>query len=215
MTIPSSVGCCAIPCMLFLPLHYVIMVKIQLVLALLPVSPHEYWIIVNTDNATSQQVLLAERGRDPTLCACARRTWLLLALYRFELVIEHKAGADLVLAETEGIPQRFTITGVKKWLGHVIWWRFFQVLTLYVLDFILEKHAVRKIFMFFALYLRGYSISHHHRLMDTYRCALVHGTWCSIASHVNLYLQFCHRHSVNVFGPTVYDLCFCCLSVIG
>ena len=37
----------------------------------------DFTIIVNTDNAASQQVLEAGRGRDPILCACPRQIWLL------------------------------------------------------------------------------------------------------------------------------------------
>ena len=52
---------------------------------LLPTKPHEYTIIINTDNIASQQVLESGKGRDPILCACARQLWLLAANNNFEL----------------------------------------------------------------------------------------------------------------------------------
>ena len=67
--------------------------------ALLPPSPQECLVIVNTDNETSQQVLQTGRSKDSFLCACARQIWLIPAKLNFELEIHHKAGKDLVLAD--------------------------------------------------------------------------------------------------------------------
>ena len=38
-------------------------------------------------------------GRDPMLCACAREVWLFAAQNCTEVVIRHKPGADLILAD--------------------------------------------------------------------------------------------------------------------
>ena len=66
---------------------------------LLPPLPHNFIIKVNTDNMPSQQVLESGRGKDPILCACARQLWLLAAKFNFELLILHKPGKDLLLAD--------------------------------------------------------------------------------------------------------------------
>ena len=64
----------------------------------LPPSPHEFLVIVNTDE-TSQQVLQTCNGRDVFLCACTHQIWLIAATFNFELGINHKAGKDLVLTD--------------------------------------------------------------------------------------------------------------------
>ena len=66
---------------------------------LLPNNPHEYNILINTDNMASQHLT---PGRDvtPTLCACSRQLWLLAAKFNFDLKIVHKPGKDLILADS-------------------------------------------------------------------------------------------------------------------
>ena len=46
---------------------------------LAPDHPENYKIVINTDNAASQQVLTSGSGKDPTLTACARELWLFAA----------------------------------------------------------------------------------------------------------------------------------------
>ena len=75
---------------------------INLVIAmrtLAPDNPHEYHIIINTDNSASQQVLDSGAGRDPILTACAREIWLYAASNSCEVTVMHKPGKDLVLAD--------------------------------------------------------------------------------------------------------------------
>ena len=67
--------------------------------ALAPINPHEYVIYINTDNSASQSVLETGTGRDPMLCACAREVWLFAAQKSTEIVIRHKPGVELVLAD--------------------------------------------------------------------------------------------------------------------
>ena len=66
---------------------------------LAPASPQNYKIVINTDNAASQQVLSSGAGRDPVLTACAREIWLFAASTACEIVVLHKPGRDLVLAD--------------------------------------------------------------------------------------------------------------------
>ena len=66
---------------------------------LFPPNPHEYAIVINTDNSTSQQVLSSGAGRDPFLCACAREIWLFAATRNTEVIVRHKPGKDLILAD--------------------------------------------------------------------------------------------------------------------
>ena len=75
---------------------------INLVVALRHLAPeqaHKYKIVINTDNAASQQVLSSGAGRDSVLTACARELWLYAAKRSCEIVILHKPGRDLVLAD--------------------------------------------------------------------------------------------------------------------
>ena len=62
---------------------------INLVTALRNLAPpkaHEYSIIINTDNMTSQQAFSSGAGRDPVICACARQIWLIAAELSTEVV---------------------------------------------------------------------------------------------------------------------------------
>ena len=75
---------------------------INLVIAmrsLAPPTPSDYKIIINTDNAASQQVLSSGSGKDPVLTACARELWLFAACNSCEVQVLHKPGKDLVLAD--------------------------------------------------------------------------------------------------------------------
>ena len=104
---------------------------------LLPQNPHEFCITVNTDKETSQQVLEAGRGRDPLLCACARQVWLLSTLYNFELIIKHKAGTELILADALS-RRSFSENIANKALDlteHMNLKEVFPTLTLAILDF--------------------------------------------------------------------------------
>ena len=56
-------------------------------------------LAVNTDNMTSQQVLSLGAGRDPIICACAQRIWLIAVERSMEVNILHKPGRDIVLAD--------------------------------------------------------------------------------------------------------------------
>ena len=66
---------------------------------LMPDSPNNYVIVVNTDNKTSQQVLSTRKGKDKVLTACARQLWLIAAQANTTLEILHKPGNELVLAD--------------------------------------------------------------------------------------------------------------------
>ena len=103
----------------------------------IPEEPHNFKVIVNTDNAALQQVLEAGRGRDAILCACARQLWLLSALTNFELCIKHKPERDLVLADA--LSRRHNSVEMdKKWaeLGrNLSLEEVFPVLSLDILDF--------------------------------------------------------------------------------
>ena len=72
---------------------------VQAVVTLLPPDPGNFKLIINTDNAASQQVLSSGRGRENVLCTCARQLWFLSANNNSELEICHRAGKDLVLAD--------------------------------------------------------------------------------------------------------------------
>ena len=54
---------------------------------------------VNTDNAVSQQVLEYCADRDPIICACAWDIWLLATRASTDIIIKHKLGKELVLAD--------------------------------------------------------------------------------------------------------------------
>ena len=56
-------------------------------------------MFVNTDNMTSQQVLSSGADRDPIICECARQIWLIVAQNSTDIVILHKPGKDIVLAD--------------------------------------------------------------------------------------------------------------------
>lgn len=66
---------------------------------LLPKSPHNFKIQLNTDNMASQQVLSTGKGRDEILCACARSIWMFAALNCLDVVVIHKPGSSLILAD--------------------------------------------------------------------------------------------------------------------
>ena len=54
---------------------------------LLPPSPHEYTIVVNTDNMTSQQVLSCGAGKDAVICTCAHQIWLIAMEKSTEVIV--------------------------------------------------------------------------------------------------------------------------------
>lgn len=66
---------------------------------LLPPDPHNYTIIINTDNLPSQQTLMSGKGRDPLIAAVGRHLWLLGALHSTDLRVVHKPGSELILAD--------------------------------------------------------------------------------------------------------------------
>ena len=66
---------------------------------LAPQQASEYILNVFTDNIASQQVMTTGAGQDPTLCACARELWLYSAINDTEIVVRHKPGRDLTLAD--------------------------------------------------------------------------------------------------------------------
>ena len=66
---------------------------------LLPPSLHDYTIIVNTENMTSQQVLSSGAGKDPVICVCAHYIWLIAAEKSTDVIIAHKPGKDIVFAD--------------------------------------------------------------------------------------------------------------------
>ena len=75
---------------------------LNLVLALkslAPEKPERFRIVINTDNQTSQQVLSSGAGQDHILCACAREIWLYGARTNADIVVIHKPGKDLILAD--------------------------------------------------------------------------------------------------------------------
>ena len=72
---------------------------VHAILTLLPPDPVNFNIIVNMDSLVMQQVLSSGTGRDPFLCACARKLWLISALESTSLTIVHKEGKLLVLAD--------------------------------------------------------------------------------------------------------------------
>ena len=67
--------------------------------SLVPSNPEKYIIQINTDNSVSQTVLTEGTGRDPILCGCAREIWLFAAKTSTEVIVKHKAGKDLILAD--------------------------------------------------------------------------------------------------------------------
>ena len=67
--------------------------------SLTPPEPEKYRIIINTDNAASQQVLESGAGKDDTLTACAREIWLHAATNSCEVEVRHKPGKELILAD--------------------------------------------------------------------------------------------------------------------
>ena len=56
------------------------------------------------------------------------------------------------------------------------------------------------------VYLPGYSLIHHARLMEELTASLAPGTWRNKIAHVKAYFQFCTLHQVDHFNPGVYDL---------
>ena len=63
-----------------------------------------------------------------------------------------------------------------------------------------------KIDAFFALYLPGYMLSHHEELLNAYTSSLAPRTWANTITHMNVYLQFCLLHRVDMYMPSVYDI---------
>ena len=56
------------------------------------------------------------------------------------------------------------------------------------------------------VYLPGYTLTHHARLIDELSAALAPSTWRNKASHINTYIQFCSLHHVRQLAPSVYNL---------
>ena len=66
---------------------------------LLPPDPHNYTILVNTDNLASKQTLDTGKGKDKILTACSRQIWFIESINSTRIVIKHKPGLTLVLAD--------------------------------------------------------------------------------------------------------------------
>ena len=66
---------------------------------LLPVDTQGFIITVYTDNMASSQALHTGRATDPILAACARQLWLEAARRDHQVVIKHKRGVDIPLAD--------------------------------------------------------------------------------------------------------------------
>ena len=79
---------------------------------LMPSQPQNYDIIINTDNMATMQVLNAGTGRDIILAACARQLWYTAALNSTNIIIIHKPGTQLVLADA--LSRYFTSKIFKK-----------------------------------------------------------------------------------------------------
>lgn len=56
-------------------------------------------VIIMTDNAASSYALETGKTRDPVLAACSRELWLEAAKSDHHIVIQHKPGVELVLAD--------------------------------------------------------------------------------------------------------------------
>ena len=67
---------------------------------LLPESPSRFRILINTDSKVTQQALTNGTARQPLLSACARQLWLYAASESTEVVVVHKPGSELVLADS-------------------------------------------------------------------------------------------------------------------
>ena len=66
---------------------------------LLPNDPHNYVIVLNTDNQATQCVLSTGKGRDSFLTACSRQLWLIAAINSTDIIIKYKPGSTLILAD--------------------------------------------------------------------------------------------------------------------
>jgi len=66
---------------------------------LLPRDPSGILVVINTDNEASSEVLTTGRGADQTLGKCARELWLMSALGNYEVLVKHKPGSELILAD--------------------------------------------------------------------------------------------------------------------
>lgn len=55
--------------------------------------------MVWTDNLASAWALQTGRTKDQTLAACAREIWLLASLGNHNIVVKHKPGKDIPLAD--------------------------------------------------------------------------------------------------------------------
>ena len=66
---------------------------------LAPPELHKYTIVINTDNMTSQQVLSTGAGRDPVICACARKIWHFAVTNSTDVTIAQKPGKDIFFAD--------------------------------------------------------------------------------------------------------------------
>ena len=65
-----------------------------------PLNTFEYDITILTDNMSAQQVLQTGSGRDKILTACARYLWKFSALNNCVVNVVHKAGSELVIADS-------------------------------------------------------------------------------------------------------------------
>lgn len=85
----------------FLPIHHLeainIVVAIRTLLPRKTVGP----LLINvwTDNSASAWALQTGRTKDQILAACAREIWLIASLHNHTIVINHKPGVDLPLAD--------------------------------------------------------------------------------------------------------------------
>ena len=66
---------------------------------LCPDNPHNYDIVIHTDNQTAQSVFSSGYGKDKILTACARYVWKFSALNNCKLQIIHKPGIELQIAD--------------------------------------------------------------------------------------------------------------------
>ena len=72
---------------------------VEAVYTLAPPSLAGATICVNTDNQASAIALETGRCRDRYLAMCARELWLIAALRNYTIVIAHKPGKELILAD--------------------------------------------------------------------------------------------------------------------
>lgn len=72
---------------------------------------HPANVVIYTDNMASSCVLSSGRAKDEILAACSRQLWLLAAVHCHEIIIKHKSGTDIPVADALS---RMTIDGEKN-----------------------------------------------------------------------------------------------------